>query len=593
MGAFNEIITATIEIMTLPILILLFAVLLYIYGFFCLLTWCLTPNQRLNPTGYRRGKIPDIKTSRSKSKKSTSVAVQLKDINIKDTGTAQLQIFNSCGSKSSTTFYNIESDSKQKMEYQREEENFITVLSKRERRSLQHKKNQQQKKDEEQQLKNQQEQKQQRHHKLLQDKNEFPTIKNIVITPIEPIFAENNAWAKALQWKDDDKAKILQAEQKITESVCVDKQKHSEKEQEQEKQQKLKKQQQKKPEERQELEKKQQNNQENLLQNNQKKQEKPSKPEKKNSKQENEPEKQCDDAMNEKRCKKHDTVIKELRQENEKIRLQYESSKNYWTDIEFKTVLEGVRAEIEIKRLDAIKSLIEKHQTALAKLNSEHEAEIKGLHLHYQTRLNDLKLDHGLAVRAIHTNHTIVVNDLKNMNYGQYQRHETAMQSLRDINERMGKEHRNEVRKYENTITEQEIRIKTLIEEKELLCAQEKLVRELSEKNIDQHHITIEAQITNDHDDKDVDIRTATIADDDTVDTKDMLKSQNSTLNNTAVDYNQIFDDTEQKLIQLHGYTSSNDSDCSSHTEDLLQQLNDVEVDALQSNACSPQKSHD
>lgn len=92
MGAFNEIITATIEIMTLPVLILLFAVLLYIYGSFCLLTWCLTPNQRLNPTGYRRGKIPDIKTSRSKSKKSTSVAVQLKDINIKDTGTSQLQV---------------------------------------------------------------------------------------------------------------------------------------------------------------------------------------------------------------------------------------------------------------------------------------------------------------------------------------------------------------------------------------------------------------------------------------------------------------------------------------------------------------------
>lgn len=72
-----------------------------------------------------------------------------------------------------------------------------------------------------------------------------------------------------------------------------------------------------------------------------------------------------------------------------------------------------------------------------------------------------------------------------------------------------------------------------------------------------------------------------------------MLNNQNLTLNNTAVDYNQIFDHTKQKLSQLHGYTSSNDSDCSSHTEDLLQQLNDVEVDALQSNACSQQKSHD
>lgn len=92
MGAFNEIITTAIEIMTLPVLILLFAVLLYIYGSFWLLTWCLKSNQRLNSTSYRRGKIPDIKTSRSKSKKSTSVAVQLKDTIVKDTGTAQLQV---------------------------------------------------------------------------------------------------------------------------------------------------------------------------------------------------------------------------------------------------------------------------------------------------------------------------------------------------------------------------------------------------------------------------------------------------------------------------------------------------------------------
>lgn len=116
------------------------------------------------------------------------------------------------------TLYNIEGDSRQKMEYQREEENFIIVLSKRERRSLQHKKNQQQKKDEEQQLVNPQEQKQQQHHKLLQNQNEFPTINNILVTPINPILAENNAWAKALQTKDNNKAKILPAEQKITES---------------------------------------------------------------------------------------------------------------------------------------------------------------------------------------------------------------------------------------------------------------------------------------------------------------------------------------------------------------------------------------
>ncbi|KAF0751200.1 nucleoporin GLE1-like [Aphis craccivora] len=531
MCAFNEIITAAIELMTLPVLTLLFVVLLYNYGFLRLLKWFLTPDQRLNSTGYRRRKIPDIKTSRSKPKKSTSALVQLNDTIIKDTDTAQLQvsdgkfpIFNSCESKSSTTLYNIESDSKQKMEHQREEDNFITVLSKRERRSLQHKNNQQQKNDEEQQLMNQQKQKQQQHHMLLQNQNDFPTINNIVVTPINPILAENNAWAKALQTKDDNKAKILNAEQKITESECVDKQKHSEKEQELEKQHKLKKQQQK-SEERQQLEEKRK-------QNNQKKQEKPSKPvdkeRQKNSKQEKEPEKQCDDAMNEKCCKNHNTIIEELREENEKLRMQYESSKNNWTDIEFKTVLEGVRAEIEIKRLDAIKSLFEKHQTAMDELRSEHEAEIKGLHLFYQTRLNDLQLDHGLAVRAIHTNHAIEVNDLRNIIYGQNQRHGTAMQSLRDVHAKVSKEHQDEVRKYENTIKDQEIRIKTLIEEKEL-CAQEKLVRELSEKNIDQHHITIEPQITNEHNDKDVDIRTATIADDDTVDTMDMLNNQNLT----------------------------------------------------------------
>jgi len=153
-------------------------------------------------------------------------------------------------------------------------------------------------------------------------------------------------------------------------------------------------------------------------------------------------------------------------------------------------------------------------------------------------------LDHGLAVRAILTNHAIEINDLRNIIYRQNQRHGTVMQSLCDVYAKVTKEHQDEVRKYENTIKDQEIRIKTLIEEKEL-CAQEKLVRELSEKNIDQHHITIEPQITNDHGDKDVDIRTAIFADDDTVDTIDMLNNQNLTLNNTAVDYNQIFDDTE------------------------------------------------
>lgn len=196
--------------------------------------------------------------------------------------------------------------------------------------------------------------------------------------------------------------------------------------------------------------------------------------------------------MNEKCCNNHNTIIEELREENEKLHIQYESSRNNWTDIEFRTVLEGVRAEIEIKRLDAIKSLFEKHQTATDELRSEHEAEIKGLHLFYQTRLNDSQLDHGSAVRPIHTNHAIEVNDLRNIIYGQKQRHGTSMQSLRGVHTKVSKEHQDEVRKYENTIKDQEIRIKTLIEEKEL-CAQEKLVRELSKKNIDQHHTTIEA----------------------------------------------------------------------------------------------------
>jgi len=53
---------------------------------------------------------------------------------------------------------------------------------------------------------NQNEQKRQQHHKLLQNQNEFPTINNIV---------------KAVQTKDDDKAKILQAEQKLTESTKI------------------------------------------------------------------------------------------------------------------------------------------------------------------------------------------------------------------------------------------------------------------------------------------------------------------------------------------------------------------------------------
>lgn len=92
MCAFNEIITAAIELMTLPVLTLLFVVLLYNYGFLRLLKWFLTPDQRLNSTGYRRRKIPDIKTSRSKPKKSTSALVQLNDTIIKDTDTAQLQV---------------------------------------------------------------------------------------------------------------------------------------------------------------------------------------------------------------------------------------------------------------------------------------------------------------------------------------------------------------------------------------------------------------------------------------------------------------------------------------------------------------------
>lgn len=205
---------------------------------------------------------------------------------------------------------------------------------------------------------------------------------------------------------------------------------------------------------------------------------------------------------NEKRCKKHDTMIKDLREENQNMRAQYElSMKNNWSDGEFKIVLEGVRAEIEMKRLNAIKKLVDDHQVMLEQLKMEHDAEVNGLHIYYQSVLNNIQMNHNMMVGAIHMKHEKIIENLKNINYDQGQRYETAIQSMRQDKVKIGKEHQTELRalreKYDSMSKDHEIAMSYLIEEKELFRAEhEKIVQEMSEKNEDQHRTTIKTVST-------------------------------------------------------------------------------------------------
>jgi hypothetical protein len=205
---------------------------------------------------------------------------------------------------------------------------------------------------------------------------------------------------------------------------------------------------------------------------------------------------------NEKRCMEHDMMIKDLREENQYLRTQYELSiKNKWSNSEFKIVLEGVRAEIEMKRLDAIKKLVDDHQVMLEELKMEHDAEVNGLHMYYQSVLNNIQMNHDMMVGAIHMKHEKIINNLKNINYDQGQRYETAIQSMRQDKVKIVKEHQIELRalheKYDSTFKDHEIAMSYLIEEKELLHAEhEKVVQEMSEKNEDQHRTIIKTVST-------------------------------------------------------------------------------------------------
>ncbi|XP_026818108.1 trichohyalin-like [Rhopalosiphum maidis] len=576
-----------------------------------------TAGQRLNATGYGREKRADVKTSQSKSKKSTSTTVRMKDNKIKNTSTAQLQICNGSGPKSDTIIYNIKRSSNQKMENRRQEEDFIIVVSKRERRRLQQLKMQKQEKQQEQKkqeeqlqqqkqdkqqqklqklekqqkkqqnkqqqkpqgLERQQEQKkqeerkkiekpqqkpknqqqlkkkqpqekQQKHDNPLQQEIITPTNNNITATltklPKTSVLLNEQPTFQSFQLNDK------KSEVNITkELLCIknessiksfladcDKELNAERDVQLDEMQNL----------------------ENLTTSEDaqgfndhveasriknhcsttdfdKNNKKLELLEIENATKDNE---YLDNDIheNENRCKEHDTIIKDLREENENMRAQYELlMKNNWSDSEFKIVLEGVRAEIEMNRLDEIKKLVDDHQVMLEELKTEHDAEVNGLHIYYQSILNNIQMNHDIVVGAIHMKHEKIIKNLRTINYDQSQRYETAMQSMRQVKKKMSKEHQTEVRalreKYESTVKDHEIAMSYLIKEKELLRAEhEKVVQEMSEKNEDQHHTTIKT-ITNGHDDKDVDTRTTTIADDGAV---DVFKTENSTLNHTVID---------------------------------------------------------
>lgn len=83
--------------------------------------------------------------------------------------------------------------------------------------------------------------------------------------------------------------------------------------------------------------------------------------------------------------------------------------------------------------------------------------------------------------------HEILINDLRNIKYDQIQRHETALQRMCNVKNKMSKEHHTEVRglrgKYENTLKDHAISIRQLIRETGLLSAEhEKVVGELREE---------------------------------------------------------------------------------------------------------------
>ncbi|XP_025198870.1 myb-like protein X [Melanaphis sacchari] len=560
MSAFDGIIAAAIETTNSQIVLTLLVVVIYVFTVFYLIWAAASAELRRRSTGYRRGNVAEVKTSQSKPKKSTSTAVvQLKNKNIKNTNTARLQICESIMPKSDTIVHNIKAELNQKVEHQMEEDNFITVLSKRERQRI-HRKKQQEKKEKEQQLEekqtnvNKNQSNQRQRDKPLQQRIVTPAInkntntlskssKTVVVLNEQPslqsyqindrkskkynvkitkkrLSVENDSSANSLQTNSD---KVLNAERDI--QLKKLQAKHSTKTNASYAN----------------LENLKQAVSQNVVTEMTRIEECiPNRDSVKN---------------NEKLCKEHDTIIKDLRKENENMRMQYESSmKNNWTDNEFKIVLEGVRAEIEMKGLDAIKKLLEDHQVMLEELKMKHDLEIKDLHTYYHLLLNDLQIKHDRMVKDIHLRHDMLINGFRNFNFEQSQRYEAAMQNMRQVKNKMSKEHQDEVRglreNYENTIKDHEIATKHLLEEKELLRAEhEKVVQKLHKINGDRHHTIIEAcqQIANDCNDNDADTRTTTTADNDT---------------------KQIFYDTEQKLIQLHGYTSSNDSDCS--TQDLL-----------------------
>uniref|UniRef100_A0A2S2NWA3 Uncharacterized protein n=1 Tax=Schizaphis graminum TaxID=13262 RepID=A0A2S2NWA3_SCHGA len=588
------------------------AAVIYVYICSYLIWAATTAGQWLNTPGNRRGKRVDVKTSQSKPKKSTSTTVRMKNNNIKNTSTAQLQICNGSGPKSDTIIYNIKRSANQKMENRSQEKNFIIVVSKRERRRLQQLKTQKEEKQQEQ--KKQEEQLQQQKQDKQQQKKQQKS------QELEQIKTQN---------KQQQKPQELEKQQNQEERKKLEKQQQKPKNQQQ-----LKK---KQPQEKQQQPNKQRHdnplqqkiitptinditatltkspktsvllNEQPACQLNDKKSEVNVTKELLCIKNESSIKSflvDCDHELNaernvqldemqslenltasqgtqgfhdvvveatciknycsttysvkdseklehleienvtkdihenEKRCKEHDTMIKDLREENNNIRAQYElSMKNNWSDSEFKIVLEGVRAEIEMKRLDAIKTLVDDHQVLLGELKTEHDAEVNGLHVYYQSIISNIQMNHDIAIGAIHMKHEKIINNLRNINYDQSQRYETAMQSMRQVKVQMSKEHQTEVRalreKYENTVKDHEIAMSYLIEEKELLRAEhEKVVQEMSEKNEDQHHTTIKT-IINGHDDKDVDTRTTTIADDGAV---NMLKTENSMLNHTIID---------------------------------------------------------
>ncbi|CAI6357738.1 unnamed protein product [Macrosiphum euphorbiae] len=135
---------------------------------------------------------------------------------------------------------------------------------------------------------------------------------------------------------------------------------------------------------------------------------------------------------------------------------------------------------VEVNMKEEIDKLRAEHEAMVLNLQLDHDAEVRNIHIFYESRIGELQINHGMTVDNLQRDHESLVFHLRSLNFEQGIRQEAALRSMRDLKDKMRRDHDEEVQRmrlqYDNLVRKYTIEINSLVEENKLLCSEHESV---------------------------------------------------------------------------------------------------------------------